>query len=218
MVAVVVVVNVVAGGMRSITFVQAFQYWLKLTALLVPLVFLLLASGAPTAALTGRRRRAWRAVVGAGTAAASGVEHPVYATYSLMLATFLGTMGLPHVLVRFYTNPDGRAARRTTLVVLALLGGFYLCPPIYGALGRVYAPDLLVAGAPTPSCWSCRADARRHRGGDAAGGAADRRRVRGVPVHVVGLTCRWPGCSARTCSPGARRRRRARSGSPPWSR
>ena len=28
-------------------------------------------------------------------------------------------MGLPHVLVRFYTNPDGRAARRTTLVVLA---------------------------------------------------------------------------------------------------
>ena len=36
-------------------------------------------------------------------------------TYSLILATFLGTMGLPHVVVRFYTNPDGRAARRTTL-------------------------------------------------------------------------------------------------------
>ena len=31
-------------------------------------------------------------------------------------------MGLPHVIVRFYTNPDGRSARRTTLVVLALLG------------------------------------------------------------------------------------------------
>ena len=27
-----------------------------------------------------------------------------------MLATFLGTMGLPHVLVRFYTNPDGGSA------------------------------------------------------------------------------------------------------------
>jgi cation/acetate symporter len=47
------------------------------------------------------------------------------------------------VLVRFYTNPDGRAARRTTSVVIALLGAFYLFPPIYGALGRVYAPDLL---------------------------------------------------------------------------
>ena len=31
----------------------------------------------------------------------------LYTTYSIMLATFLGTMGLPHVVVRFYTNPDG---------------------------------------------------------------------------------------------------------------
>ena len=36
-------ISVAAGGMRSITFVQAFQYWLKLTALLVPALFLLLA-------------------------------------------------------------------------------------------------------------------------------------------------------------------------------
>ena len=40
LVAVIVMVNVVSGGMRSITFVQAFQYWLKLTALLVPVFFL----------------------------------------------------------------------------------------------------------------------------------------------------------------------------------
>ena len=39
---------------------------------------------------------------------------PVF-VYSLLLATFLGTMGLPHILVRFYTNPDGPAARRTTV-------------------------------------------------------------------------------------------------------
>ena len=31
--------------------------------------------------------------------------------YSLLLRHLLGTMGLPHILVRFYTNPDGRAAR-----------------------------------------------------------------------------------------------------------
>ena len=37
----VVLVNVFFGGMRSITLVQAFQYWLKLTALLVPVMFLL---------------------------------------------------------------------------------------------------------------------------------------------------------------------------------
>ena len=63
------------------------------------------------------------------------------------MATFLGTMGLPHVVVRFYTNPDGRTARRTTLVVLGLLGLFYVLPPVYGALGRLYAPDLVATGA-----------------------------------------------------------------------
>ena len=40
-VGVVVLANVTSGGMRSITFVQAFQYWLKLTALLVPAAVLL---------------------------------------------------------------------------------------------------------------------------------------------------------------------------------
>ena len=48
--------------------------------------------------------------------------------YSLLLATFLGTMGLPHILVRFYTNPDGPAARRTTVRVLGLLGDLLRVP------------------------------------------------------------------------------------------
>ncbi len=134
-VAVVVLLNVVSGGMRSITFVQAFQYWLKVTALLVPAIVLLMVwigDGAQNPADVGGDAALWSLpVAGAG---AQGL----YVTYSLIIATFLGTMGLPHVVVRFYTNPDGRAARRTTLVVLALLGGFYLLPPIYGALGRLY--------------------------------------------------------------------------------
>lgn len=140
-VAVVVLANVLAGGMRSITFVQAFQYWLKLTALLVPLLFLVIAwaaDGAPRAAV-GAAGESW---------ADPGLDSPValYVTASVIVATFLGTMGLPHVVVRFYTNPDGRAARRTTLVVLGLLGIFYVLPPVYAALGRLYAPDLVAAG------------------------------------------------------------------------
>ncbi|WP_461024103.1 sodium/solute symporter [Thalassiella azotivora] len=218
LVAAVVVLNVLAGGMRSITFVQAFQYWLKLTAIAFPVVFLLgawvgdgapdpSAGGVPTtrapvsatlartmaltvaepttvevrgvvdgAAVDGPvRLPADRPVtveegsvvlVPAGTpvphadpvlsadgptwvtplSGAGGRDHPLYATYSLVLALFFGTMGLPHVLVRFYTNPDGRAARRTTAVVIGLLGAFYVFPPVYGALGRVYAPDLLLTG------------------------------------------------------------------------
>jgi cation/acetate symporter len=136
----VVLFNVTSGGMRSITFVQAFQYWLKLTALLVPLLVLLahwVGDGTPPAAseVTG-----WSVPLG------DGGGQGLYLTYSLVVSTFLGTMGLPHVVVRFYTNPDGRAARRTTLVVLVLLGAFYLLPPAYGALGRVYAPELAASG------------------------------------------------------------------------
>lgn len=139
LVATIVVVNVVAGGMRSITFVQAFQYWLKLTALLVPAVFLLRAwalDGAPSPVAPEAWFEPWGTTDGQG----------LYTTYSVMIATFLGTMGLPHVVVRFYTNPDGHAARRTTLIVLALIGGFYLLPTVYGVLGRVYASDLVTSG------------------------------------------------------------------------
>ncbi|GGW70673.1 cation acetate symporter [Streptomyces lucensis JCM 4490] len=219
LVAVVVALAVAAGGMRSITFVQAFQYCLKLTALLVPAVFLVVAwhgDPGPGAALEEppafrrhtqvtvdstvriRLHEPLRAVAagavdgkrydnaallldpgvhevragtrlrfppgaavperdggsGPRTGASSWAtplsggrdDHPLYTTYGLIFATFLGTMGLPHVLVRFYTNPDGRAARRTTVVVLALVGGFYLLPPLYGVLGRIYAPDLLLTG------------------------------------------------------------------------
>ncbi len=146
-VAAVVLLNVLAGGMRSVTFVQAFQYWLKLSALLVPVVFLLLVwwgDGAPSPAaaefdLPGQ-------APGWGDPLSHAGPHGLYTTYSIIAATFLGTMGLPHVVVRFYTNPDGRAARRTTLVVLALLGAFYLLPPVYAGLGRVYAGDLVSEG------------------------------------------------------------------------
>ncbi len=55
-------------------------------------------------------------------------------------------MGLPHVLVRFYTNPDGRAARRTTVAVLAMIGGVYILVTLMGALSRLYTPQLLVSG------------------------------------------------------------------------
>jgi cation/acetate symporter len=142
----VVTLNTAVGGMRSITFVQAFQYWVKLTAIAFPAMVLLAVwfhrDGTPSPArqpLLDDGDRWLVPLTGLGA-------HPLFTDYSLILATFLGTMGLPHVLVRFYTNPDGRAARTTTLVVLGLLGIFYLFPTVYGALGRVYVPHLLRDG------------------------------------------------------------------------
>ena len=68
--------------------------------------------------------------------------HPLLYTYSLILALICGTAGLPHILVRFYTNPDGRTAKRTAFWVIILLGCFYLFPPIWGTLGRNLVPHL----------------------------------------------------------------------------
>lgn len=210
----IVVVNVVGGGMRSITFVQAFQYWLKLTAVAIPAIALSIgfigddrelgSPAPPTVAqattvdvttdvivtvadpaglrvdgrVDGRdvadaELAAGRVRIGAGSelrlAAGAAVpvvagapttgadwivsgrglggDHPLFTVLSLMVATFLGTLGLPHVLVRFYTNRDGRAARRTALAVIGLLGVFYLFPTLLGVVARVYVPELLITGA-----------------------------------------------------------------------
>ncbi len=210
---VVVLVTVVGGGMRSITFVQAFQYWLKLTAMLVPAIIVLsiFLSGTHTfdrpsapdfpadttvdirtdvvlevvepVTLTATGQVDGVPVDGplqwepgrhevldgarlvftggtpvptvAGTPAtdeewlepmAGDSEFQLLEIYSILIAGFLGTMGLPHVLVRFYTNPDGRAARRTTVSVLAMIGVFYLLVTVVGWLARFYTPQLMVSG------------------------------------------------------------------------
>ncbi len=146
----VVTVNVLAGGMRSLTFVQGVQYWVKLFAIAVPAVILValwLRDGQPlpppselppTGAVPGLTG-------GAGDASPA---RAIYSSYSILLALCLGTMGLPHVVVRYYTNPDGRTARRTTTVVVGLLGLFYVFPPVYGGLARAYHDRLPLDASP----------------------------------------------------------------------
>ncbi|MET0296941.1 MAG: cation acetate symporter, partial [Microbacterium sp.] len=135
LVAVLVAGIVAAGGMRAVTAVQAMQYWLKLTALAVPVIFLLMA-------LSDGEPSFDPALVFPVAQGPSAVD--AYATGSLLLALLLGTIGLPHVLVRFYTSPDGVAARRTTVIVIAMIGVFYAVSSTMGLIGRVVAPDLAV--------------------------------------------------------------------------
>ena len=73
--------------------------------------------------------------------------YPVLYTYSLIVALVCGTAGLPHILVRFYTNPDGRAAKRTTLVVMVLIATFYVFTPMWGTMGRNLLPSLYANNA-----------------------------------------------------------------------
>ena len=132
-VAIIVAVIVAAGGMRSITFVQGFHYWLKLTALGVPVIFLLIATG--DMATTVDPTLIFPLEDGPG-------GQDVYRTVSLVLALLLGTMGLPHVLVRFYTSPDGPSARRTTVMVIVMISAFYMLSSTMGLIARRFAGDL----------------------------------------------------------------------------
>jgi len=51
---------------------------------------------------------------------------------SLMLALFLGTASLPHILIRYYTVPSQRAARKSTIVAIAAIGFFYVLTMFMG--------------------------------------------------------------------------------------
>jgi Na+(H+)/acetate symporter ActP len=86
-----------------------------------------------------------KAAKAAGLSAEEARPYSLLYTYSLIIALVCGTAGLPHILVRFYTNPDGVAAKRTTMWVMILIGVFYVFPPVFGVIGRNLLPELYAA-------------------------------------------------------------------------
>ncbi|HZO86366.1 MAG TPA: cation acetate symporter, partial [Verrucomicrobiae bacterium] len=167
----VITLNVALGGMKGITLVQAFQYWAKMFAISVPIFILMAVYGhygqqlewqnAETAVVERQTLpekapsdESWispfgplttKAAKAAGLSSDEARPYSLLYTYSLIIALVCGTAGLPHILVRFYTNPDGVAAKRTTMWVMILIGVFYLFPPIFGVLGRNLLPELYAA-------------------------------------------------------------------------
>ena len=83
-----------------------------------------------------------KAAKAANLSAEEAKPYSLLYTYSLIIALVCGTAGLPHILVRFYTNPDGVAAKRTTMWVMILIGVFYVFPPVFGVMGRNLMPEL----------------------------------------------------------------------------
>ncbi|MFM2197128.1 MAG: hypothetical protein RLZZ505_560 [Verrucomicrobiota bacterium] len=86
-----------------------------------------------------------KAAKAAGLTPEESKPYSLLYTFSLIVALVCGTAGLPHILVRFYTNPDGIAAKRTTMWVMILIGVFYVFPPVFGVLGRNLLPELYEA-------------------------------------------------------------------------
>ncbi len=77
---------------------------------------------------------------------------------SLGLALVLGTAGLPHILSRFYTVPTARAARRSVVWSIGLIGSFYLMTIVLGSgrrrwsVRRTYEPRI-PPGTRLFPCW-----------------------------------------------------------------
>ena len=83
-----------------------------------------------------------------------GHRYNAFDQFSMVLALVLGTAGLPHILNRYYTNPSGSAARRSTFWVLVFIGVFYILSPIAGLAGRSRIQEAFMNGtAPTNAAY-----------------------------------------------------------------
>ncbi len=124
----VMLLYVLFGGMIATTWVQIVKAVLLLGgAFLLALMVLLRFSLNPLALFAAAAERYGEAVLAPGQL----VSDPIDAI-SLGLALMLGTAGLPHILMRFYTVKDARTARTSVSYATAFIGFFYLLTFILG--------------------------------------------------------------------------------------
>ncbi|MCK1798712.1 cation acetate symporter [Streptomyces sp. XM4193] len=128
------VVYVSCGGMRATTWIQIVKACLLMAgALGLTVLVLLRFDGDPAALLSGAAEGSGHAedFLGPGLLFGESVASRLD-FISLGIALVLGTAGLPHILARFYTVPTARAARRSVVWAIGLIGSFYLMTIVLG--------------------------------------------------------------------------------------
>jgi cation/acetate symporter len=124
----VMLAYVLFGGMLATTWVQIVKAVLLMSgAFLLALLVLMRFGGSPLALFAAAADRYGAAVLAPGQL----VSDP-WDALSLGLALMLGTAGLPHILMRFYTVPDARTARSSVSYAIVFIGAFYLLTFILG--------------------------------------------------------------------------------------
>jgi cation/acetate symporter len=146
---------VLIGGMKGTTWVQIIKAVLLIGGAALMTVMVLVKFGVNFSEMLGAAQTAVsestsKAVAGRDVLA-PGAQYGASMTsqinfISLALALVLGTAGLPHVLMRFYTVPTAKEARRSVVWAIALIGAFYLFTLAlgYGAAALV-GPDAILA-------------------------------------------------------------------------
>ncbi len=122
------VLYVAFGGMLATTWVQIVKAVLLLSAAAVLVIWILaLFRFNPVALFEGVETRYGTGFLAPG----NYLKHPLD-QLSLGLSFALGTAGLPHVMIRFYTVPDATTARKSVIWVMFLAGAFFLITTITG--------------------------------------------------------------------------------------
>jgi cation/acetate symporter len=146
----VMILYVLIGGMKGTTWVQIIKAALLIAGAAVMTIWVLGRYGFNLSGLLGGAVE--RAGSGGEAMLNPGARYGVSETskidfLSLAIALVLGTAGLPHVLMRFYTVPTAREARRSVVWAIALIGLFYLFTLVlgYGAAALVGQETILDA-------------------------------------------------------------------------
>ncbi|WP_136054410.1 cation acetate symporter [Microbacterium sp. K24] len=139
------IVYVLIGGMKGTTWVQIVKAFLLIGGALAMTIWVLAINGFNLNTLL----EAAVANSDKGDAIlAPGLQYGAnpWDFLSLGMALVLGTAGLPHVLMRFYTVPTAKEARRSVVWAIWLIGGFYLLTLVlgYGA-GALVGADVIAA-------------------------------------------------------------------------
>ena len=133
---------VLFGGMLATTWVQIVKAVLLLGGAATLALMVLARFGFDPRALFA----AAAAQYGAGVLAPGKLVSNPLDAISLGMALMFGTAGLPHILMRFYTVPDARTARRSVFIATGLIGLFYLMTFILGFGAMVLVtPDAIKA-------------------------------------------------------------------------
>lgn len=147
-VGVIMIVYVLVGGMKGTTWVQIIKAVLLITGAAVMTGLVLVKYGFNLSGLLGEAQK----VAGKTDVLSPGAQYGASNTtklnfLSLALALVLGTAGLPHVLMRFYTVPTAKEARRSVTWAIGLIGLFYLFTLVlgYGAAALVGSKQILAA-------------------------------------------------------------------------
>ena len=153
-VGVLMIVYVLIGGMTGTTWVQIIKAVLLIAGAGFMTVLVLAKFGMNISHILGSAQEMVSQSTTKGVSSrdvlAPGAQYGTSTTskinlLSLGIALVLGTAGLPHVLMRFYTVPTAREARRSVVWAIGLIGAFYLFTLIlgYGAAAMV-GPDTIL--------------------------------------------------------------------------